>query len=215
MRKYFERSGFGLAEKYIDPLVTIFAPHSLYVWRKMIRELEFQVLSQRHCDEIYRYALGLLGNAADAEDATQEVLLRLWNHLPRLVLFNLRAWLFQTTRNYCLDQIRRRSHAVLRDDSDAALEEMLEEKPDDFAVDPSFAADSSFQLEQAWRALQLLPETLRSVFVLYEANGLRYREIAATLGMPVNTVKVNLLRARQRIAQLVEKEEPWTKNCKT
>ena len=67
----------------------------------MIRELEFQVLSQRHCDEIHRYALGLLGNQADAEDATQEVLLRLWNHLPRLNLFNIRAWLFQTTRNYC------------------------------------------------------------------------------------------------------------------
>ena len=78
----------------------------------MIRELEFQVLSQRHCDEIYRFALGLLGNPADAEDATQEALLRLWNHLPRLNLFNIRGWLFQTTRNYCLDQIRRRSRAA-------------------------------------------------------------------------------------------------------
>ncbi len=181
----------------------------------MIRELEFQVLSQRHCDEIYRYALGLLGNEADAEDATQEVLLRLWNHLPRLVLFNLRAWIFQTTRNYCLDQLRRRSHAPRPDGAATDWDEMLAERPDDLAVDPSFAADAKLQLEHAWHALQLLPETLRSVFVLYEANGLRYREIANTLGMPVNTVKVNLLRARQRLAKLVEKEELWTKNCKT
>ena len=38
----------------------------------MIREFEFKVLCQRHCDEIYRYACSLLGNSADAEDATQE-----------------------------------------------------------------------------------------------------------------------------------------------
>jgi len=178
----------------------------------MIRELEFQVLSQRHCDEIYRYALGLLGNKADAEDAAQEALLRLWNHLPRLKLFNIRAWLFQTTRNYCLDQIRRRS----RDASpNADPDEILEEWPDDLAVDPSFAADSSLQLEQARQALLKLPETLRSVFVLYEVNGLRYREIASTLGMPVNTVKVNLLRARQKLSKLIHKEESWTMNCKS
>jgi RNA polymerase sigma-70 factor (ECF subfamily) len=178
----------------------------------MIRELEFQVLSQRHRDEIYRYALGLLGNKADAEDAAQEALLRLWNHLPRLKLFNIRAWLFQTTRNYCLDQIRRRSRNA---SPNADPDEILEEWPDDLAVDPSFAADSSLQLEQARQALLKLPETLRSVFVLYEVNGLRYREIASTLGMPVNTVKVNLLRARQKLSKLIHKEESWTMNCKS
>src|SRR4051794_13481287 len=100
----------------------------------MIRELEFQVLSQRHCDEIYRYALGLLGNRADAEDAAQEVLLRLWNHLPRLNLLNIRAWLFRTARNYCLDQLRRRSHTASPNHVGDA-EEILEEWPDDLAVD--------------------------------------------------------------------------------
>jgi len=181
----------------------------------MIRELEFQVLSQRHCDEIYRYALGLLGNQADAEDATQEALLRLWNHLPRLTLFNLRAWLFQTTRNYCLDQIRRRSHAASPNGAGVDPDEILEQWPDDLAVDPGFAADSSLQLELARQALLKLPETLRSVFVLYEVNGLRYREIALTLGMPVNTVKVNLLRARQKLSKLVHKEESWPTTCKS
>lgn len=181
----------------------------------MIRELEFQVLSKRHCDEIYRYALGLLGNRADAEDAAQEALLRLWNHLPRLRLFNIRAWLFQTTRNYCLDQIRRRSHAAHPNSMDAEADEELAEWPDELAVDPSLAADSSFKVEQARQALLKLPETLRSVFLLYEVNGLRYREIAAALGMPVNTVKVNLLRARQKLSKLVQKEESWTGNCKS
>ena len=176
----------------------------------MIRELEFKVLCQRHSDEIYRYARGLLANGADAEDATQEVLLRLWNHLPRINPFNLRAWLLRTTRCYCLDQIRRRANRA------APLlmeEEMLEDQPDELAVNPSVAADSSFRLEQARKALLRLPENLRSVFVLYEVNGLRYREIAQALDIPINTVKVYLSRARVQLSHLSTKPEPWMKAC--
>jgi RNA polymerase sigma-70 factor (ECF subfamily) len=174
----------------------------------MIRELEFKLLCQRYRDEIYRYARALLANTADAEDATQEVLLRLWNHLPRLNPFNLRAWLLRTTRHYCLDQIRRRSklgEPMLSDD------ETLEERADEQAVDPGLAADSTYRLEQARSALAKLPENLRSVFILYEVNGLRYREIAETLEIPVNSVKVYLLRARQRLSKTVAEKEPWMK----
>lgn len=178
----------------------------------MIRELEFQLLCQRHADEIYRYARGLLGDQTEAEDATQEVLLRLWNHLPTIRVFQIRAWLFRTMRNYCLDQLRRRSHrsgCVPLDD------ELAESCADDRAVDPSLGADSTFRLEQARSALLKLPEPLRGVFVLYEVNGLRYREIADTLGMPINTVKVSLLRARARLAKLIHQEESWTRTCKS
>jgi RNA polymerase sigma-70 factor (ECF subfamily) len=170
----------------------------------VIREVEFKILCQRHSDEIYRFARSLLGNQADAEDAAQEVLLRLWNHLPKMYPFNLRAWLLRTTRCYCLDQIRRRNNRaapVLVD------EEMLADQPDELAVNPSAAADSSLRLEQVRRLLLKLPENLRSVFLLYEVNGLRYREIAEVLGIPINSVKVYLLRARERLANLVNEEE--------
>lgn len=170
----------------------------------MIREVEFKVLYQRHSDEIYRFARSLLANQADAEDATQEVLLRLWNHLPKLYPFNLRAWLLRTTRTYCLDQIRRRTNRAAPLPVD---DEMLEEHADDLAVNPSHAADSSFRLEQARAALLKLPENLRSVFVLYEVNGLRYREIADVLGIPINSVKVYLLRAREKLAALTTEDE--------
>ena len=176
----------------------------------MIREVEFRILCRRHSHEIYRFAHSLLANQADAEDATQEVLLRLWNHLPKMYPFNLRSWLMQTTRNYCLDQIRRRS-------SRAALifldDEILADQPDESAVNPRAAADSSLRLEQARKLLLKLPEYLRSVFVLYEVNGLRYREIAEVLGIPINTVKVYLLRARERLANLVNEEKLCNKTC--
>jgi RNA polymerase sigma-70 factor, ECF subfamily len=171
----------------------------------MIRELEFKALCQRHSDEIYRYARSLLANPADAEDATQEVLLRLWNRLPTMDIFNLRAWLLSTTRHYCLDQLRRRSHRAAPLPLD---DELLEEHADEAAVNPSLAADSSLRLGQAWSLLRQLPEQLRSVFVLYEVNGLRYREIAQTLGIPINTVKVYLFRARERLSVLANREAP-------
>jgi RNA polymerase sigma factor (sigma-70 family) len=177
----------------------------------VIRELEFKVLSERHSDEIYRFARSLLANQADAEDATQEVLLRLWNHLPKMYPFNLRAWLLRTTRHYCLDQIRRRTNRaapILTDD------EILDGHPDELAVDPSVAADSSFRLEQARNILLKLPENFRSVFVLYEVNGLRYREIAEVLEMPINSVKVYLSRARERLDTLVTEEELCNRTSK-
>lgn len=176
----------------------------------MIRELEFQLLCQRHRDDLFRYARSLLGNAADAEDATQEVLVRLWNQLPTLRLFNMRSWLLRTTRNYCLDQLRHRAVAAVVVEAEA-----LEAHEDDVAVDPSQAADSVTRLEQAHAALRQLSEPLRSVFVLYEVNGLRYREIAATLEIPINTVKVRLLRARQQLTTLVRQEEPCLNPSKT
>jgi RNA polymerase sigma-70 factor (ECF subfamily) len=176
----------------------------------MIRELEFKILCERHSDEIYRYARALLSNQSDAEDATQEVLLRLWRRLPRLNPFNLRAWLSQTTRCYCLDQIRRRSNPA----TPLPLEDgVLEDQPDELAVNPSLAADSRLRLEQARQALLKLPENLRSVFVLYEVNGLRYREIATTLGIPINSVKVYLSRARERLSNLTIRETPCQKTC--
>jgi len=174
----------------------------------MIRELEFKILCQRHSDSIYRYARSLLANEADAEDATQEVLLRLWNHLPSLNLFHIRAWLLRTTRCYCLDQLRRRRSRATPVPME---EEFLAYLPDELAVSPSQAADSSLRLQQARAALFELPENLRSVFVLHEVNGLRYREIAETLGIPINTVKVYLSRAREKLTHLITHKEPCAK----
>lgn len=176
----------------------------------MLREIEFKILCRRHADDIFRYARSLLGNAADAEDATQEVLLRVWNNLPKVTLFNARAWILRTTRNHCLDQIRRRSN---QNAAIAVGDDMFDEHPDDDALEPGASLDSEDLRERIDAALQRLPENHRSVFILYEVNGLPYREIASTLDLPVNTVKVHLSRARERLKQLLSDQKTWTTNC--
>jgi len=170
----------------------------------MIRELEFNYLCRRHCDEIFRFARSLLGNNADAEDATQEVLVRIWKNLPKVRLFNSRAWIMQMTRNYCLDMLRRRA---CRATQAVENQDILNEHPDALAPDPVQGADASFLRTQISRALDKLPELHRSVFILYEVNGLRYHEIASTLSLPLNSVRVYLLRARTKLKEHLTAKE--------
>ena len=172
----------------------------------MIRELQFKFLTQRYADEIYRYAKGLLGDATEAEDAVQEVLIRFWQHLPEVQITKSRAWLYRTTRNHCIDLLRQRQaiHRPLYLDND-----QLPDVPEEDPIDPSRQADLETIKKTVESAIQALPETLRSVFVLYEINGLRYREIATTLDVPINSVKVYLSRARLNLRQQLKEHESW------
>jgi RNA polymerase sigma-70 factor (ECF subfamily) len=170
----------------------------------MLRELEFNFLCRRYSDSIYRFACTMLRNDADAQDATQEVLLRIWRSLPTVRLYHRRAWVMKLTRNCCLDIIRRRSSRsfpILQDD------ESLREHPDDGAAQPGQGMDSEFLRGRLSAALDKLPELHRSVFILYEVNELRYHEIAETLSMPVNHVKVCLWRARKKLKNLLTRHE--------
>lgn len=167
--------------------------------------LQFKLLCRLYADDVYRYARHLLGNPTDAEDATQEVLLKFWRHLDTIALRKSKAWLLRSTRNHCLDELRKAGRTVLLDDV------QLAEQPDLTPNNPRDLAHFCLLREDLEVALQQLPEKLRSVFVLYEINGTRYRDIATTLGIPLNSVKVYLRRARQQLFNhLVNDEKDHT-----
>lgn len=175
----------------------------------MIRDLKFNFLLKRHADEIFRFTRGILGDAAEAEDVTQEVFLKLWHHLAEVRLSKGRAWLYQTARRHAIDCVRRRSavsQPVLADG------DSLPELPSGESDLPSSAADLPGLRDDLDRALQGLPEQYRAVFLLYELNGLRYREIATTLELPLNTVKVYLARARKQLQEQLKEHASWIRN---
>ncbi|MDP0500345.1 MAG: RNA polymerase sigma factor [Verrucomicrobiota bacterium JB022] len=177
----------------------------------MPKTLQFKALCHLYADDVYRFARHLLGSEADAEDASQEVLLKLWHGLGDVNLLKARSWLMQTTRNHCLDLLRRRQRHGL---------EPLPE--DDFAHDHARSSEPDPRESTQWAdlredlaaALQLLPEKQRSVFVLVEINGLRYREVATTLELPLNSVKVYLSRAKQTLQGHLQRHHPSTSNAK-
>lgn len=175
----------------------------------MLRELQFKYLSNRHADDVFRFALTLLGNHADAEDAAQEVLIKLWSRLPVLTAGRMKTWMLTTTRHHCLDQLRKRQR-----NASVSLEGIPEtfEHEGDRYEETHNPTDCETIHHEVMQALDKLPENQRSAFALYEINGLKYRQIASTLNMPMNSVKVYISRARQNLQKHLKKESSWIKS---
>ena len=160
----------------------------------MIAQNIFRILVEKHKNSVYAYACYMLRNSADAEDVTQDVLIKFWNHRNEINMIAIKAWLIRTTRNRCLDVIRKRQRT---DNKVTSLDNSLSEfTPDDRAENPVKEMDRKILKDRINVAIDSLPEKLRSVFVLYEIQGLKYREIAQVLDIPLNSVKVYINRAR-------------------
>lgn len=155
----------------------------------------FQQLVDQEKNRVFSFAMYYLSCPAEAEDVTQEVLLKLWQSFDKLELATAGAWLSRVTRNACFDRLRRlrvrRAHAQ-EQESEAADPLPSPANPE------AQAAAAAFQ-GHLRRALGELPEPCRSVVLLREVQGYKYEEIAECLTMPLNTVKTHLFRGRRML----------------
>ena len=143
----------------------------------------------------YRVARGVLRNTADAEDVSQEALLRAYRSFDRLRDRNrFRAWLVRISFRLALDRLRSAKRRELRD----VLWSQPTQQPPATAED--LAASSEFQ-GHLGRALEELPEKLRLVLLLAAMEGHTIDEIASLLGVPVGTVKSRIFLARKQLAE--------------
>jgi RNA polymerase sigma-70 factor (ECF subfamily) len=162
---------------------------------------EFRRLADEHGGRIYTLALYLLGRREDAEDVTQEVLVRLWRHRDRIDPARARAWVAQVTRNLVIDVSRqRRMRATVFADSADADETMA------VSIDPGpDRAVMNGELRSALEAaIAGLDEPYRSILVMREIQDCSYQEIATVMCMPLGTVKVYLHRARRRVRDAIQ-----------
>ena len=164
----------------------------------MLQSSKFDYLIGQHKNKIYNYALYMVHNHMDAEDITQEVMIRIWQNINKFNFLAARAWIMRTTHNLCIDYLRRNKNQYKREISiDDNLSERIEDKRN--AVMPDEALNQSMLDKNIKRAVENLQERLKSPFVLYELQGFKYKEISKILDVPLNTVKVNLLRARKQL----------------
>jgi RNA polymerase sigma-70 factor (ECF subfamily) len=158
------------------------------------RDRAFELLMERYEGKIFRLCCALLRDRQRAEDAAQESLVRIWKALERYDgRAALSTWIYAITRNRCLTAIEReRSTDSL---SDSELSGNIEELP---ASEPEQAAEHSELLREL---VELLPERLRRVLVLYYFEERSTGEVATMLGCPEGTVKTHLFRARAALAE--------------
>ena len=166
----------------------------------MLESSKFNILVDQHKNRIFNYALYMLRNKMDAEDITQEVMMRTWQNINKFNFNKARAWMMRTTHNLCIDYLRKNQLSFQREmQIDNEKKNYLEDKSND--GNPANVANKKMIGKKIKSAIEKLPEKLKSPFILYEFEGFKYREISKILDIPLNTVKVNLLRARNHLQQ--------------
>lgn len=164
----------------------------------MLELNSYKTLVVRYKDRIFNYALYMVKNKMDAEDISQEVLIRIWKNMGKFKLTSAGPWIMRTTHNLCIDYLRKNQLVKQRStfiDDDSEKELMDNENQ------PETTAGQNIAIEKIKEAVQRLPENLKSIFVLYEIEGFKYKEISVILDIPLNSVKVYLLRARKRLQE--------------
>ena len=166
-----------------------------------MRRAVFDAAVDRHSRRVFTLAVYLLGDREEAEDVTQDVLVRLWRKGHQVDPERIGSWLVRVTKNACVDAIRRRGSGI-RGVTDVR-HEALPEVPSNIPG-PEALAKSSQLGGRILDALEKLSEPHRSVVILREVQGLSYQEIGDALEIPVSSVRVTLHRGRRRLREELE-----------
>lgn len=170
----------------------------------------FNEVVDRYKTKVYNYLFRMMGNAADAEDLTQEVFVRLYTSLDSFrSQASLSTWLFRIAGNLCIDHFRRaKKHRAVAFSLDEPLERDNSEggggqthEVADMTYEPHRVAERAEATQQIQQALGQLPEKLRAVLILHDIEGMPYEEIAQVVDCPLGTVKSRLFNARLQLRQ--------------
>jgi RNA polymerase sigma-70 factor, ECF subfamily len=167
---------------------------------------QFQRLVEEHRHRVYTFASYYLRDRQEAEDVTQEVLLRLWQNLGAVDPGHVQAWLSRVTKNACHDQYRKRQsyQALVQADADGALEVRAASG----GPDPQASAESSDTKEKIEQALGRIADPYRTILILREIQDMTYEQISEVLGLPLNTMKVYLHRGRRMLRDQLQEVAP-------
>ncbi|MBM6992826.1 MAG: RNA polymerase sigma factor [Prevotella sp.] len=146
-------------------------------------------------NQLYRLALRITLDSAEAEDIVQETLIKIWNRRETWEeIENMEAFCFTVCRNLALDSIKRQAN---QHDS---LDESQMERPDN-TRNPSEQTIQRDQISLVRKIVDCLPEKQRSCIQLRDFEGKSYKDIAMILEISEEQVKVNIFRGRQAIKQ--------------
>lgn len=156
------------------------------------KETAFEEVYKMYGTRIFRFAYGMMGNRAEAEDATQDVFLKAfrWKNTFRGETSLLR-WLFIIAKNTCLDRLKKKPSLAHPPASD----------------DPFLKKEEEAEVQTA---LAQLPVKERTCLLLCDVEGFSYDEIARNLGFSLGAVKTFIHRGRNRLKKFLTRQEHET-----
>ena len=172
-------------------------------------EQAFEAVLHAVEQQVYRLVYSMLHSREDAEDATQETLVKLWRSLPSYRFeCPILPYTLYMARNVALDLIRRRDSRVQTvsltgEDENGESEQWDIADPNEYA-DPARAYGRKERVEAVRRAVDELPDEYRDIVVLKDLQGYSYEQIGQILGLGEGTVKSRLSRARKKLAEILK-----------
>jgi len=159
------------------------------------QEFKMQVFPLK--DKIFRFAWRILQQREEAEDVTQEVLLRLWGRKHKLEQYtSIEALAMQSAKNLCLDRLR---HQKIR------IKKLHQLKLDQPGNNHETDLENKEMHSIISRVIRKLPVRQKMVIHLKDVEGYSTREITEILGMEVVAVRTNLSRARKKVREKMQK----------
>jgi RNA polymerase sigma-70 factor (ECF subfamily) len=147
--------------------------------------------------KLYPMANRILKNDSEAQDAIQEIMIKLWDKRNKLShLDNPGAYIYTLCRNHCLDVLKKKRPSVIEDENDQKLIN-LPQQPTNY--------ETSEKLEIVHRIIESLPKKYREVIQLREIDGLDFDEIKDITGFEIPHIRVILSRARLKIKEELSK----------
>ena len=172
-------------------------------------ESAFRILVEQYQDLVYNTALGVVQNAADAEDVAQEVFIQIFRSIGNFKLeAKLSTWIYRITTTRALDLLRARK-SKKRFGLLKRLWETEEDNPMDSLEDfnhPGVALEQKENAAKLMEAIAQLPENQKVAFVLHKLEGLSYLEISEVMDNTIPAVESLMHRARLNLRKLLEKK---------
>lgn len=185
----------------MEQLLSEYSDSNLYaLLRTEAAEGAFGELYARYSPIVYSYCLRVMSDRDKAYDIFQDTFMRFYQSAERHpTLDNVKGYLLTIARNLCLNEKKRASSQTVEFDENL--------------YDPGVSrqAERKEMLKLIEMALELLPNDMREAFVLREYQGLSYKEMTVVLDIKLETAKVRVFRARQKIKDILQ---PYMKEMK-
>lgn len=162
---------------------------------------DFDNLVRQLSRKLYGFAFRILRNQEEEEDAVQEIFIKLWKIKDKLEEYtSVEALSTTMTKNYCIDQIRKKKNLI-----DEITDRQIYQNTDSSSPFEVMAGRETDEILH--HIIDQLPEIYKVVINLREIEGLSYEEIAGKTGQNINTLRVNLSRARNMIKEAFNKHQ--------